>query len=175
MKRGIIFLTLGITLIALATLFFQSFSPLNLEKIQELVIQNDIQPGENDKLIDTLLDLRSTGKLVEYLNGDFYIGIFIGLIGIFLVFNTIHLTVDKLFFKNFYQKASFFDSIRRGSLFIISLFLMVMLGLSGYLFNDLLLGLVVILLIEVLFTLYFRESFLKFLQKTYKKPDIDSV
>lgn len=169
MRRGIIFFTFGITLIFLSALFFQSFSPFNLEKIQELVIQNEIQPGEDDKLNIFMTDLRLKGKILEYVNGDFYIGIVIGLTGIFLIFNTIHLTLDKLFFKNFYEKASFFDSVRRGFILVLTIFFFVLLNLSGYLAKDLILGVILILLLEVLFTIYIKDSILQFLQKTYQR------
>lgn len=169
MRKGIIFFVIGITLILLSALFFQSFSPLNLEKVQELIIQNEIQPGDEDRLNDVLKELRLTGKLTDYLNGDFFVGFIIALSGIFLIFNTFHLTIDKLFFKNFYEKASLFDSIRRGLLLCISLFVFSILSLIGYTLNDILLGAVLILLVEILFAVYFKSALVKFFQRNYNK------
>lgn len=156
MKRVLILLALGIFLLFVARYFFINFSPFNLTQLQHLIEANNIKPGDWDSLNATIQFLIDKSQILSYLSNNAYIAsaIFIG--GILCLFIAFHLTIDKFFFKNFYEKASLFDAVRRGILFCTAVTFSVYLKLYGLDLQTILLVDLLIFVIEILFFVYIK-------------------
>lgn len=156
MKRVVILLALGIFLLFVARYLFTNFSPFNLAQLQHLIEANNIKPGEWDLLNSSVQTLIDKNQILNYLSNNAYIAsaIFIG--GILCIFIGLHLVIDKFFFKNFYEKASVFDAVRRGILVCLGLSLTVYLKLYGIDLQTILLINILIIAIEILFFLYIK-------------------
>lgn len=156
MKRVVILLALGIFLLFVARYFFTNFSPFNLAQLQHLIEANNIKPGEWDSLNTSVQTLIDKNQILSYLSNNAYIASAIFVAGVLCIFVAFHLVIDKFFFKNFYEKASVFDAVRRGILFCLGLSLTVYLKLYGLDVQTILLINVLIFSIEILFFLYIK-------------------
>lgn len=156
MKRVVILLALGVFLLFVARYFVTNFSPFNLSQIQHLVEANNIKPGEWDSLNSSIQVLIDKNQILNYLSNNAYIASVIFIAGILCIFIGIHLVIDKFFFKNFYEKASVFDAVRRGILFCLGIALTVYLKLYGLDLQTILLIDILIFAIEILFFLYVK-------------------
>jgi len=156
MKRVVILLALGIFLLFVARYFVINFSPFNLAQIQHLVEANNIKPGEWDSLNNSIQILIDKNQILNYLSNNAYIASSIFVIGVLCLFIGIHLVIDKFFFKNFYEKASVFDAVRRGMLLCVGISLTVYLKLYGLDIQTILLIDILIFAIEILFFFYVK-------------------
>ncbi len=141
----------------LSKYIFENFSPLNLQSIQELIVAKNIKPRDFETLSHEIDNIIKNGQIFKYLSTNIILAVITVLSAIFCFFAAIHLTVDKIFFKNYYEQASMFDAVRRGLFLDIVIFLVVYLKLYGI---DLLtIGLVPILflIIEIIFTSYIKK------------------
>lgn len=157
MKRFVVLLALGLFLIFIARYFFENFSPFNISQLQHLIEANNIKQGDWESLDNSILVLIEKGQILNYLSTNAYIAAGIFLTGILFIFIGLHLVIDKFFFKNFYEKASLFDAVRRGLLFVIAVFLTIYLKLYGLDLQTILLIDLFILAIEVFFFLYIKQ------------------
>jgi hypothetical protein len=132
MRRFFLYFVLGFILILSSFFLAQNLSPFQMEKIEELIIQNDIVNEDFERLDSIVYELVRRGLILSYLSENTYIVLFCFLLGIFFVFISIHLFLDKLIFKKFYEEPSNFNAIRRAILLILSivLFLFSKLNLS---------------------------------------------
>jgi len=130
MKNVLIFLILGGFFSLLLFYILKEFSPFELSKIDTLIKTNALNPGEWDKLNSILKDIIDQGKVFEYLSNIAYIAFGVLLAAIFSFFTALHLFVDKLFFKNYYEKPSLFDAMRRAILLVATIALVVYMKLS---------------------------------------------
>ena len=143
MRRVALYLFLGIIFSVLSFYLIQELSPFDTQKLEEIVeIQNIIDRG----------------LVFSYLSENAYI---IGgsiLASIFFIFISIHLFIDKLFFKNFYENASSFDAIRRGFLLILAIVFLIFSKLSKA--ENYVLILIVLLpfLLEFVYVFYFKKE-----------------
>jgi hypothetical protein len=156
MKRVVILLALGLFLLFIARYFFLNFSPFNLNQIQHLVEANNIKPGEWDILNNTIQTLIDKNQVLNYLSNNAYVAFGIFISGVFCIFIGLHLIIDKFFFKNFYEKASIFDAVRRGVLFCTAACVNLYLKLYGLDIQTILLINVFILAIELFFFIYIK-------------------
>lgn len=156
MKRVVILLALGVFLLFLARYFFVNFSPFNLNQIQHLIEANNIKPGEWDVLNSTIQILIDKNQIIEYLSNNALIASAVFISGILCIFIGLHLIIDKFFFKNFYEKASIFDAVRRGILFCVAISLTVYLKLYGLDLQTILLIDLLLIVVEILFFHYIK-------------------
>ena len=156
MKRVVILLALGIFLLFVARYFFINFSPFNLVQLQHLIEANNIKPGEWDSLDGTIQVLIEKNQILNYLSNNALITFTIFIGGILSIFIGLHLVIDKFFFKNFYEKASLFDAVRRGILFCLAISLTIYLKLYGFDLQTVLLVDVLIVVLEIIFFYYIK-------------------
>lgn len=156
MKRVVILLALGVFLLFFARYFFINFSPFNLTSLQHLIEANNIKPGDWEALNSTIQVLIDKNQILSYLSNNAYIASAVLIAGILCIFVAVHLVIDKFFFKNFYEKASLFDAVRRSFLFCTALSLTVFLKLYGLDIQTIVLVNILIVAIEILFYLYIK-------------------
>ncbi len=123
MRQFIVFLVVGIFFGIFSRYILTSpdISPLNLEMVQQLITDKGIGPDDSKQLDVEIQNLIDKGIIINYLSTNAYLMAFSILATIFCFFVCIHLFVDKLFFKNFYENASLYVAIRRGFLLCLSL------------------------------------------------------
>ncbi len=129
MKIGLIFLVIGIFLSAVLAYQLQNFSPFNTEKIQDLIVSENITSDDKDKIDDLIREKVVSLSVFEYLNDSSYIVFVLLNIVIILFFSSSHIFIDKLFFKNFFESPNYFRAIRRGILLSITLSLVIYIRL----------------------------------------------
>lgn len=149
-----IFLTIGIVLGFLTSYFVGNISPFDKNKIESLIDTMQLQEGDEDKLHAELKRLFDEGMILEYLSTNAYIGFIIFLGSVFFIFLSIHSSIDKLFFKKFFEKPTYKIAIRRGLelIFILSYIIIGMGILHLPLFSFLAIMLIMIIC-EVLVTM----------------------
>lgn len=130
MKNVLVFAILGGFFSLVLFYIFKEFSPFELSKLEELIKINSLAPGEWDKLNQLLKEQFDKGLIFQYLSSTAYFAFGIALAAIFSFFAAIHLFIDKLFFRSFYEKPSLFDAIRRAGLFVFAIGLMLFMKLS---------------------------------------------
>lgn len=120
MRKYLLPLVISIFLSLVSVYLLRNLNPFDAESLQTLVVGQRIQVQE--ELISELQSLASKGLIWEYLNLR-NIGLILAVIGAAAVagLTLVHLVVDKLFFKQFYQKPDLFTAIRRGALVFITL------------------------------------------------------
>ncbi|MEO6728318.1 MAG: hypothetical protein ABIM99_00185 [Candidatus Dojkabacteria bacterium] len=123
MKQFVVFLVIGIFfgLFSKYILSSPDISPLNLEMVQQLITDKSIGPDDSKKLDEAIHEVIDRGLIINYLSTNAYLLAFSLLATVLCFFVCIHLFVDKLFFKNFYEGASIFIAIRRGLLLCLSI------------------------------------------------------
>lgn len=156
MKRFVILVALGSFLLVIARYFYLNFSPLNLDKIQSLIVDSNIRPGDWESLDGTIINLINSHRILDFLSPNAFIGFFTALVGGVLIFIAIHLLIDKFFFKNYFEKASVFDATRRGVIIGIVISVIFYLRLSGYDFQTQLLVTILAIALEILFFMYIK-------------------
>lgn len=161
MKRVLIFIALGIFLLLIARYLLENFSPFNLTMLQRLVEANNIKPGDWDALNKAIEILIKNNQIIGYLTINAYVAAGVIVSGLFCIFVGAHLVIDKFFFKNFYEKASMFDAIRRGILLCTGIIISIYLNLYGFDVQTILFINIFILAIEILFFVYIKHH-LKF-------------
>lgn len=170
MRRIIIFIAIGIMLLILARYFAYTLSPFNIEAIQEISDSRKISPGDWQELDSEIINLIERGLILEYLSTNAYIGFVLFLGGIFCLFIAFHMSIDKLFFKFFYESASLVNAARRGLVFCIVIFLMFYFKLKAmdkyYILMLPIIGVVFEYSLNKYFTPYFKDR-IEFL-KTYR-------
>lgn len=119
MRKVLIFLVIGIFFAGVSVYIFQTFSPFDPVALNELIHAKEISPGDWETLNAELSVLITNGAIMSYLSSNALLGGFTILAALFCFFNVLHLGIDKLFFKNFYEPPALFDALRRGALFVI--------------------------------------------------------
>src|SRR5260221_10858807 len=160
MKRVIVALTIGVFLLIIFKYIIDNISPFNAIEVQKLIEVNQIRTGDWDTLNKVINDLISKGEIFKYLSLYAYLAVIVFCVGIGSIFTAIHLTIDKIFFKNFFESASLFDAVRRSmflSVGIVALIYLKLLGVETYV---LILTPIVLLALEIVFTLSFRKPLL---------------
>lgn len=92
---------------------FKTVPPFNLSRVQEIANLYKLEKGDFDRL-NEIIDLElSKGDLGLLLSPNFYLFMFCIICGTFFLFISIHLSIDKLFFKKFFEPPSYLNAIRR--------------------------------------------------------------
>jgi len=121
MKSVFIFLTIGVFFSLLSAFIVQNFSPFDSQKVEELIKSSNIQSDSADQLDSALRDLVSNGLILDYLSSNAYLSLFTIAAGLISFLTSIHLFLDKVFFKSLWDSPSIFNAVRRASLLVISL------------------------------------------------------
>lgn len=177
LRQTTIIFFIGFIIGIVGLVYVQNISPFKTAKISELIEEKQIGEDQEDKLNNEVRKLFEQGLILDYLSPNVFLGFTIFLTSFSCFFLSIHLLIDKLFFKKFFEKASYFDGVRRGILFSICLGVMLYLKLLALGLEIFLVPLVFIM-IEVIFFRFFKEDLLKQLTKLrnkYSKKDYISV
>lgn len=151
-RKVLIIFGVGIIMLGLSIYLFQTLPPFDLSKINTLIVENKIEIDQETTLQSTIQELVASGEIINYFSTNLIIGAGIFFTGIFFLFTAIHLSVDKLFFRKYYESPSVFSASRRAFLFCICIISMIYMKLN-LLDNLTLLGIpVVYFLIEVMIT-----------------------
>jgi hypothetical protein len=131
MKQFFIFLIVGIFFLFISGVIFttKDFAPFDMVKVDNLIAEKGFGPDDSAKLDQEIGNLIANGAIIDYLTANAYLLLFSILATIFCFFVCIHLFIDKLFFKNFYETASRFNAYRRGLLLSISIGSMILMKL----------------------------------------------
>lgn len=156
MRKGLIFLVIGIFFVGVSVYIFQTFSPFDPVALNELIHAKEISPGDWETLNAELSLLITNGAIMSYLSSNALLGGFTVLAAIFCFFNVLHLGIDKLFFKNFYEAPSLFDALRRGILFIIGVGAVIYMKLVLIDMYVIVLVPVILIIGEVIFNAYLK-------------------
>lgn len=120
MKYSFLILIIGLVIVLGAFLIIQNgqVSPFNIEKLQELIETNQIPENDPELFEQTINTLIKTGQIETYLNTSSII-IFATTIsvGLFMIVFGIHTIIDKLFARQFFEKADYKIAARRSFLF----------------------------------------------------------
>lgn len=133
MSRTItIFLALSLLLSLIGYYFILNTTPIKFEKLEQ-IIQRESIPQDSEEELWAYVDSEiEKGYIFEYLSNEAYIVVALLSFSVFFTLTSIHLLIDKLFFKKFFQKPSMFNACRRSAVLILSFF-----GFSGlYLINS---------------------------------------
>jgi small-conductance mechanosensitive channel len=162
MKKILIFFVLGIFFAALANYLVSNTSPFDLEKLQKFSIDQEISDNDWEKFDSEIKEILDKGLIFNYLSGNAYLVALLILGSLFCFFAVLHLIIDKLFFKEYFEPPSLFDAIRRGIFFCAALSLIVLMRLYAVRDNYYLFIIpLFFLLFDYVFTKYFKESILE--------------
>ncbi len=145
-----------VIIIGLVFLLFGAFlsytsSPFKEDVINDVIIKNQITEDTVNLLEDYIQDQITKGLIFDIVSRNFYL--VWGLIGVGVVFIIagVHMFIDKLFFKKFYEPPYIIPAFRRAILFVIAVsitFVAKFINLQGVELGVILLSL---LLIEAVF------------------------
>lgn len=151
-RKVTIIFVIGIAVGLVSFYFFRSLPPLDLVKVQELIVEKKIGIDNQEGLYNEIQNLVSTGEIIGYFSPNIFIGFGMLMLSIAFVFVSMHLAVDKLFFRKYYETPSISSAMRRSIIFCICIASMVYMKLN-LLDNLTLLAIpVVYLLIEIIIT-----------------------
>jgi ABC-type glycerol-3-phosphate transport system permease component len=156
MKNAAVLLISGIFFAIVAIYIMQTSSPFDSQAIQELIVAQQIKPGDWEALNLGLMEVAAKGFLLNYLNSNAYLGIAMLAAAVIGFFGAFHMAIDKFFFKNFYEKPSLFNALRRGVLLALSLLLVLYMKLQLIEVIVIILVPVVVLIVELIFSQYIR-------------------
>lgn len=112
----------GVTLSVIALFYIRSHSPFDIDKLQTYAVENEIAEDDNESLLFLIRDLKEEGRITEYLSTSAYAGFGIVVAALMFFFSCIHLAIDKLFFKEFYENPSVYLAVRRTIFFGLTCF-----------------------------------------------------
>ncbi len=151
-----IFIFLVINILALGVLLYLLDNLPLFEKEQIQLLEEKYNVVSNEEFYAFIEQLKAKGFLYDIINKqNFWTMIFVVFVTIFSFCNFVHLLIDKLFFKSFYQEPSLPPSLRRSiiiSILILSIFFLKFFALLDPLF------VVLFILIFILLELIFREN-----------------
>jgi hypothetical protein len=110
----------GITFSVIALFYIRSHSPFNIDKLQEYAVEKEVAEDDDEALIALIRELVESGGVVDYLSPNAYAGFGIVIAALMSFFSALHFTVDKLFFKEFYENPSIYLAVRRTIFFGIT-------------------------------------------------------
>lgn len=130
MKRGLISLLIAIFFALLVVFITANYSPFSPEGLDNIIQRYGItEEAEFREILTRSIEL---GVAWEFINIQSLVAWILAVAG-FVIFGfaSIHLTIDKLFFKQYYEKPDILPAIRRGTLFFFVIFVLFMLQLLG--------------------------------------------
>lgn len=118
MRIAFLSLLISFFLFGFAYYFYTYESPFREDKLEEIIVANDIAPDEVETLEFELNFIIERGLVTEYLSANAYIGIISFFSALALVFFFVHLSIDKLFFKTLQDPPNYVIGARRSVLFL---------------------------------------------------------
>lgn len=115
-----VFLSFIISLIFLGLFIYLADNLPIFYEDQIPIIQEQFAIQTNEEFILLFNDLKKRGLLIEIVNkNNVYVTLSMLFLFILSTISTLHLLIDKLFFKKFYQQPDIFPAIRRAFWFAI--------------------------------------------------------
>ncbi|BCX13641.1 MAG: hypothetical protein KatS3mg085_173 [Candidatus Dojkabacteria bacterium] len=154
MKLSLISFILGIFFAGLTYYFYSYESPFKQEKLQEIIEFREIEPNEKNLLQAEISFIIEKGLVFEYLSTNAYLALACLNLSIVSVFLSLHLIIDKLFFKTLIDPPNYSLAFRRSIVFLVALVLFFYFKLQAVEFPALLLTFVIAIILEYLFESY---------------------
>lgn len=167
MRNFFLSLFIGVTLILAGFILVNTpdLSIFNNDKLMELVDSGEIEPGQEDRLNSEIQQLIDRGLIIPYLSPNFFLIDTLILGGLLCFIFAVHLIIDKLFFKEFYQNPSIKLALRRAVIITLVLFALRILRLYRVEFQIILIPLFIGVIAEFLFVNLFER------QETKDEPE----
>lgn len=164
MRIAFFALFVSIFFLGITYYFFVEVSPFDEAKIEEIVVANELKPGDEEALFFELDFIIERGLVMEYLSSNAYVGLASLATFFTLIFFALNLIIDKLFFKTLIDPPDYSLALRRSLEFALALGAFLSLKLRGINTEVALLAFVIALGLDV-----FIESFRKSKQKTLQE------
>lgn len=135
MKRVLVSFLILLFLIALGFYVSYSQNPFDIEKVRQLAVNQELYTDA--EILAKIPEYINNGLIWEIVDVQIFTGwmVIVGLITLNLI-TFIHLLIDKLFFRKFFEQPALFPAIRRGAWFGITvigiIFLRLVDGLYWY-------------------------------------------
>lgn len=130
MKKALIVLGIAAFLLGLLIYIGLTFSPYDNEKLVEIAATVGI--SDPNLLTDNVEDLIDYGLVFALLDTKvFYIMIILGLAFTVTLVGGLHMLVDKLFYKKFYEEPKVWPALRRGVILFLVIFGILFFRLIG--------------------------------------------
>ncbi|MCA9386847.1 hypothetical protein KC669_02310 [Candidatus Dojkabacteria bacterium] len=171
-RQIIILIGLGIMLSFLGAYFVSVKSPFDIKKIQEYIEKNEIVQSDDENLNNVIEDLIKANQSIYYFSENTFIAATIFTFVITCFAASIHLVIDKLFFREFYETASIYIALRRGLLLALSFFIAVYLSLAGSPTLEIIFSVAIVIAIEILFSIFLHEPLSNLFGKNQKKTAV---
>lgn len=152
MKRGILSLLISIFFFLLLGFISYYYSPFEKGGIEQLVDRYGVtEEAEFKEIIRKSVNLGIAWEFINVRNMSAWI---IALAGaVISLFVSIHLGIDKFFFKEYYQQPDFKTALRRGVVIFFVIFIFLSLYLLGaFVWYTVVISTLLLLLIEIGFT-----------------------
>ncbi len=175
MKNALIFTILGGFFTLILIYILKEFSPFDANKINELITSNAINPGDWDKLNEVIRGIVDKGLIFQYLTNVTYLAFGVFLAAILSFCTALHLFLDKLFFKSYYDAPSLYNSIRRAVLITAVIGLVIYMRLSVIESSVIILVPVSALIIEIIFISTINPFIRHRMKKINEKVENDKI
>lgn len=124
MKAALTVLILGIFLFVTGIYTINTINPLNTDKINALIEERGILKNQKEEFENLVQSILSGPNVSAFLSASFATVVLIITVSCGLIFGGLHLVIDKLFFKKFFEPPLYVSAIRRS--------IMVVTGMLGY-------------------------------------------
>jgi hypothetical protein len=169
-RKVLIFFCISLFCAFLAYYLITQYSPFDLQKVQELIQQKQIEESNIALLNQEFETLKSEGLLINYLS-PIAIGAFLLLAGgVVSAVIAFHLSIEKLFFRKFYEEPDFKVALRRALIIGLGFAAIIALQVLGYDNQFLIFPVVIGILIE--FGFYITRQSRKV--KLQQEPELES-
>lgn len=152
MRQSVIAIVAGILFFLLFSYAFNYLSPWNFSEVDHAISRYGMESGsEFIEFVEDSIQLGTIWKLLDIRNVIIMLLIFGG--GQVLTFAGIHMLIDKIFFKKFYEQPNHFAALRRGALiFIIICTLVFLKSIGGLIWYNIFAVVLLAVLIEYAFS-----------------------
>lgn len=152
MKKGILSLLISVFFFLLLGFISYYYSPFEKGNIENLVDRYGVtEETEFREIITKSINLGIAWEFINIRNMSAWILALAG--SIISIFVSIHLGIDKFFFKEYYQQPNFKTAFRRGIMLFFIIFIFLTLHLLGaFVWYTVAVSITLLLLIEIGFT-----------------------
>ncbi len=120
MRKYFILLILSIFFAGVTYYLLQTLNPFDVEKINQLAASQNITVVQELKEVQA--ELIQKGLILEYLDiRHLIIILLVGSLSIISAFTFLHIVVEKIVFRKFYQQPAVYTAVRRGSLLCLAI------------------------------------------------------
>lgn len=131
-RKVLIFFCISLFCAFLAYYLVTRYSPFDLQKVQQLIEQKQIEEGDIAMLNQEFETLKSEGLLINYIS-PIALGAFLLLVGgVVSAVLAFHLTIEKLFFRKFFEEPNFKVALRRALIIGFGFAAIILLQVFGY-------------------------------------------